>query len=40
MGALMIGTIVWLLLTLVVGYFILKKVRESSPLEKADDNQK
>lgn len=40
MGVLLIGSIVWLVLTVVVGYMILKKVKENSPLEKAADNQK
>jgi len=40
MGALLIGTIVWLVLALVIGYLILQKVKESSPLGKEWENQK
>ena len=40
MGALLIGSIIWLVLTVVVGYVILGKVKENSPLEKVADNQK
>lgn len=40
MGALVIGTLVWLLLALLAGALIINHVGRASPLGKAAENQK
>lgn len=40
MGALLIGTLVWLVLAIVVGWKVLSHVGESSPLGRAGENKK
>jgi len=40
MGGLFLGTLVWLVLTLLIGAKILSHVGQASPLGKANENKK
>jgi hypothetical protein len=40
MGALMIGTLIWLFIAIVAGGYLISYVGKSSPLGKENDNKK